>query len=91
MVATQGAGAAVAAEQDRVDAEKERVKDRWRRSKSDGAKVRVSPHPDLETSQMGSMVAKAMQSNKEGSHGCLRLWPRENIQMWRELSAHKAL
>ena len=72
-------------------AEKERAKDRWRRSKSDGAQVRVSPHPDLGASQMGNTVAKAMQSNKEGSHGCLRLGPREHIQMWRKLGADKAL
>ena len=89
--ASQGAGVVATVGRDRVAAEKERAKDRWRRSKSDGAQVRVSPHPDLGASQMGNTVAKAMQSNKEGSHGCLRLGPREHIQMWRKLGADKAL
>ena len=59
--ASQGAGAAAAAERDRVHAEKERVKDRWRRNKSDGAQVRVSPHLDLGAGQIGNTVGKAMR------------------------------
>ena len=64
--ASQGAGAAAAAKQDLVEAEKERPKDRWRRSKSDGAQVRVSPHPDLGASQMGNTVAKALLAGNLG-------------------------
>ena len=51
----------------------------------------MSPHLDLVAIQMGSIVERAMQSNKEGSHGCLTSGPRENIQMCKELGADKAL